>query len=236
MATTRNQKNSSGLTRRLVAAGASIAVAVPMGMMLASPASAATPEETASMLQAMVAEEKLAHDVYVTLGDLYDVRTFDNIARAESKHQDALRVLMTTYGVTDPTVGDAVGEFDDPEVQALYDSLVAQGDDSLASAAQVGIAIEELDIADLKEALADDQPADVARVLENLMAGSENHLAAFTNLADGGASAPADGTGMQNGRGSGKQGAGHQGAGKQGTGQQGAGQQGAGARDGSCVN
>lgn len=230
MATIRNHKSTQALTRRLVAAGASIAVAVPMGMMLAAPASAATPAETASMLQAMVAEEKLAHDVYVTLGDLYDVRTFDNIARAETKHQDALRVLLDAYGVTDPTVGDAVGEFDDPDVQALYDSLVAQGDDSLAAAAQVGITIEKLDIADLKDALADDQPADVARVLENLMAGSENHLAAFTNLADGGATAPADGTGMQNGRGRG-QGAGRQAAGMQ----QGTGQQGTGVRDGSCL-
>lgn len=234
MATIRNQKNNQALTHRLVAAGASIAVAVPMGVMLAVPASAATSAETASMLQAMVAEEKLAHDVYTTLGDLYDVRTFDNIARAESRHQDALRVVMATYGVTDPTVGDPVGEFDDPEVQALYDSLVAQGEDSLAAAAQVGIRIEKLDIADLKGALADDHPADVERVLENLMAGSQNHLAAFTNLADGGASAPADGTGMQNGRGMQKgRGAG---VGRQASGaQQGAGQQGAGTRDGSCL-
>ena len=243
MTTTRNQKRTTALARRLVAAGASIAVAVPMGMALAAPAGAATSAETAAMLQAMVAEEKLAHDVYVSLGDLYDVRTFDNIARAETRHQDAIRVLMNTYGVMDPTVGDAVGEFDDPNVQALYDSLVAQGDDSLAAAAQVGITIEKLDIADLQQALDEDQPADVARVLKSLMSGSENHLAAFTNLANGGATAAADGTGMQNGRqgagrpGAGRQGAGRQGAGRQGTStSQGAGaQQGTGARDGSCL-
>lgn len=229
MTTTRNHTSSQTLTRRIIAAGAGIAVAVPMGMMLAGPASAATPAETAAMLQAMVAEEKLAHDVYVTLGDLYDVRTFDNIARAETKHQDAVRVLLDAYGVTDPTIGDAVGVFDDPEVQALYDSLVARGDDSLAAAAQVGITIERLDIADLRTALADDQPADVARVLENLMAGSERHLAAFTSLADGGSSASADGTGMKNGRGRGA------GAGRQATMQGSGTQQAAGARDGSCL-
>jgi hypothetical protein len=203
MATTRNHLNRTAMTHRIVAAGASIAVAVPLGMMLASPASAATSADTASMLQAMAAEEKLAHDVYVTLGDLYDVRTFDNIARAESRHQASVRMLMDTYGVMDPTVGDAVGEFDDPKVQELFDALVAQGDDSLAAAAQVGIAIEKMDIADLQDALADDQPADVTRVLERLMSGSTKHLAAFTNLADAGAVAPADGTGGQNGRGRG---------------------------------
>jgi hypothetical protein len=172
-------------TRRLTALGVGAVIAVPLTVASMSPASAAVPTETAAMLQAMVVEEKLAHDIYVTLGDLYSVRRFDAIARSESRHQSAVRRVMDAHAVVDPTAGDPVGAFDDPDVQKMYDDLVAQGSASLAAAAQVGIAIETMDIADLDEALAADQPADVTRVLSRLRAGSENHLAAFTRLADG---------------------------------------------------
>lgn len=172
-------------TRGLAALGAGMAIVVPLTVASMSPASAAVSTETAAMLQAMVVEEKLAHDVYVTLGDLYSVRSFDAIADSESRHQSAVRRVMKSHAVVDPTVGDPVGAFDDPDVQRMYDDLVAQGSASLAAAAQVGMAIETMDIADLDEALAVDQPADVTRVLSRLRAGSENHLAAFTRVADG---------------------------------------------------
>jgi hypothetical protein len=146
---------------------------------------AATPLSTATIevLEHMVTEEKLAHDVYVTLGDGHDVTTFDRIATSEARHTDAVRALLEGYGVDDPTAGDAVGVFDDPYFQGLYDDLVAQGEPSLAAAAGVGILIEELDIADLREAIAQDHAADVIRVLSNLLRGSEHHLAAFQALA-----------------------------------------------------
>ena len=35
---------------------------------------------TATMLQEMAAEEKLSHDIYVTLDDMFDVSTFDDPA------------------------------------------------------------------------------------------------------------------------------------------------------------
>lgn len=219
-------------TRRITALAASVALAVPLGMAVAQPASAAVSADTADMLQAIVAEEKLAHDVYTTLGDLYSVRTFDSIANAESRHQDALRSLMATHGVVDPTVGDAVGEFDDAAVQRLYDDLVSQGRESLEAAAQVGITIEKLDIADLDEALAADPPADVARVLASLRSGSEKHLAAFTRLAENGTAASA---GQQ--QGSSQAGRG-QGNGRFAQGRQVAGASGMNAqsqRDGSCL-
>lgn len=198
-------------TRRLTALGAGITIAVPLALASMAPAAAAASTDTAAVLQAMVAEEKLAHDVYITLGDLYSVRTFDAIASAEARHQAAVRSVMAVHEVVDPTVGDRVGEFDDPAVQKLYDDLVEQGSTSLTAAAQVGITIERMDIEDLDEALAADPPADVARVLASLRAGSEKHLAAFTRLADGNAvaagtarMAPVGGMGYQGGRGAGR--------------------------------
>lgn len=132
-------------------------------------------------LQYMVAEEKLAHDVYVTLGGAFSLRVFDKIARAELTHMSAVRGLLETYGITDPTVGDKVGEFDDPTLQALYDSLVKEGLESRTAALEVGVTIEEMDIADLKAFLNENTAVDVERVLNSLLRGSQRHLNAFEN-------------------------------------------------------
>ena len=198
-------------TRHLTALAAGVTIAVPLALASMAPASAAVSTDTAAMLQAMVAEEKLAHDVYVTLGDLYSVRSFDAIASAEARHQSAVRYVMAVHDVVDLTEGDPVGTFDDPAVQKLYDDLVEQGSTSLTAAAQVGMTIERMDIADLDDALAADPPADVARVLAGLRSGSEKHLSAFTRLADGNSmaagpvgGAPKGGAGHQGGRGIGR--------------------------------
>lgn len=130
-------------------------------------------------LRYIVAEEKLAHDVYVTLSDEYSLRVFDNIARAELTHMQAVRSLLDAYGIKDPTVGDKVGEFDDPTLQVMYDNLIEKGMESRTSALEVGVEIEKMDIADLRELLKDNTAVDVERVLNSLLRGSQRHLAAF---------------------------------------------------------
>jgi hypothetical protein len=195
----------STTTRRLLTGIAAAAVAVPVTLMGATTANAAPlSDETVEMLQYMVAEEKLARDVYTVLGDTYDVAVFDRIASSEARHMASVRVLLTRYGIADPTVGDAAGYFDNAALQSLYDDLVAKGLTSLTAAADVGMTIEKVDIADLDDALDTTSAADITRVLSNLRSGSENHLAAFTSLkADPTAVHPADGTGTnaQQGRG-----------------------------------
>lgn len=205
------------ITRRLLTGLAAGAVVIPAALMGATSASAATlSDETVDMLQYMVAEEKLARDVYTVLGATYDSRVFTTIARSESRHMSSVRMLLDRYDISDPTLGDAAGHFDDPTLQALYDDLVEKGLTSITAAAEVGITIEKVDIADLDEALDTTSAADITRVLSNLRSGSENHLAAFTALkADPTAVHPADGTGTQNGRGGRGQGAGmHAGQGR----------------------
>ena len=165
-------------TKRFLALAVTLPlVIVPLGMQVG--AQAASPKVSASLLKYLVAEEKLAHDVYVTLGDEYGLRIFDNIAQAESTHMSAVQSLLAKYGIKDPTVGDKVGVFDDPELQKLYDDLIEQGMQSRQDAIEVGIAIEEMDIADIEKALDAGQVPDVENVLERLLAGSERHLSAF---------------------------------------------------------
>jgi hypothetical protein len=133
----------------------------------------------AEMLTFIVQEEKLAHDLYVQLASTSGAQQFANIVNSESTHISLVQGLLVSYNIVDPTVGLAEGEFLDQDLQALYDSLLASGSVDRAGAIAAGIAVEEKDIADLEAMLATDLPSDVASVLERLLSGSQNHLAAF---------------------------------------------------------
>ena len=177
-------KTQATRTKAFAAATAAVgAVAIGAGLLAAAPANAAD-QETVDMLTFMVQEEKMARDLYLEFADEYGARQFTNIARSEQKHMDAVRVLLDRYGIADPTEGDAIGDFDNARIQALYDDLHTKGMESLAKAAKVGITVEKVDIADINDML-DDKPAgDISRVLKNLKAGSYNHLGAFRTLRD----------------------------------------------------
>ena len=148
---------------------------------LVVPGSTVTADETAS-LTFMVEEEKLAHDLYVELGDAWDLRVFVNIARAETQHEDAVRSLLDAYGIDDPTSGMRVGEFVDPNLQGLYDTLLAKGLSSTTDALEAGALVEETDIADLRTRESTNVAID--QVFGQLEAGSDNHLRAFTTNLD----------------------------------------------------
>ena len=124
-------------------------------------------------------EEKLARDVYLVLGEQWQMQVFSNIASSESTHMEAVKGLIDHYGLSDPTDGKEIGEFANVDLQALYDQLVAQGSKSLVDALRVGAAIEEIDILDLEERIAQTDKADIQVVYDNLTRGSRNHLRAF---------------------------------------------------------
>ena len=195
------------------------------GLILVVPASsAATPTAAeASDLQYMREEEKLARDVYQVLAAKWTTATvFQRIAQSEQRHMDAVKVVLDRYGISDPAAGTKQGEFVNPQLQKLYDDLVAEGSTSLAAALAVGVQIEEVDIADLEKALAGTSNDDLERLYGNLLRASKNHLQAFTTTTDG--TLPTQGLGQGRGRGHG------QGQGL------GAGQaQGAQLRDGTCT-
>jgi len=136
--------------------------------------------EEAEALLFMREEEKLAHDVYVTFYEKWSVPTFQNIASSEQAHTDSVKVLLDRYGLDDPAAAQ-VGVFTNPELQALYTELVARGSQSLSEALKAGAAIEEIDILDLEERLAQTDNADIQQVFNNLLRGSYNHLRAFAS-------------------------------------------------------
>lgn len=162
-----------------VAAPASTAATVP------APTATAASAQLAADLAFMLEEERLAHDVYTELGEKWDVRIFTNIATSEQRHTDSIAALMTTYKIAAPEGTPVSGTYENDALQALYNDLIAQGSVSVEEAMKVGRLIEQTDIADLDERIARTSEADVKAVLENLRAGSVNHLAAFDRQIDG---------------------------------------------------
>ncbi|PKO48916.1 MAG: hypothetical protein CVU31_03110 [Betaproteobacteria bacterium HGW-Betaproteobacteria-4] len=138
--------------------------------------------EAIDSLRYMIEEEKLAGDVYRSFGTLYPtIMPFRNIPRSEDTHVAALVGQANLIGldISDLT-SLAAGQFHNPSLQSLYQSLVAQGSTSSFAALTVGKNIELLDIADLTAARAL-IPVDSSlyTVYGNLMNASNKHLTAF---------------------------------------------------------
>ena len=161
---------------------AAVALAVIAAIGMAPMANAATRPTTAQKLQLqyLVEEEKLARDVYAYLSANVTSQKFSNIVNSEQTHMDQISALLKTYNYFNPTTTRAAGVFRDKSLQALYNTLIAQGSVDVAAAMQVGRDIENLDIKDLQVMLKATMPADMKLALDNLLKGSYNHLAAFS--------------------------------------------------------
>ena len=136
-----------------------------------------SPEEEGLLF--MAEEEKLAGDVYSSLNEIWSLRVFDNIGRAERTHQAAVETLLVRYSLAIPA--NPPGEFSNETLQSLYNDLVSRGGLSVEEALRAGASIEELDILDLEERMAQTDKEDIQLVYSNLKRGSENHLRAFVN-------------------------------------------------------
>lgn len=164
-------------------------------------------------LLTMVDEERMARDLYSAFAAQYpDAAQFASIANAEQRHYDRILMLVNAYELATPS--SVAGTYDTAAVQSLYDDWFAQGSASVDAAYAVGVELESVDIADLKAAIDESDNADLDQAYGRLLAGSENHLAAFEAGADyvpgthtnGGQM----GQGMQDGTGQGQTGQGMQ--------------------------
>ncbi len=129
-------------------------------------------------------EEKVARDVYITLGRQYpDENTFAKIQLSEQEHMLAAQVLCERYGIDTSDVDislndDAIGQFELHEMQVLYNTCIELGSVSHLEAVKVGELVEITDIKDI-EIASEGMPADVLRTYDNLKAGSYEHLDAY---------------------------------------------------------
>ena len=187
LANTNSQTTGKRLMNRKSLLGLGLALFFIVGLVVwVQPASAQTTSgglTTADVdsLLYMREEEKLAHDVYVTLYNLWGAPLFNNIAASEQNHTEMVLALLNQYGLADPAAGNGVGEFTNSDLQALYDDLVSQGSQSYEAALLVGGLIEEVDIADLRAELETTNVAAIQQVYQSLLSASGNHLNGFAN-------------------------------------------------------
>jgi hypothetical protein len=127
----------------------------------------------------MLEEERLARDVYDHLFVKWGLSQFENISTSEQSHMDAVETLLKKYDL--PYSILEAGTFQNADLQAAYNSLVAQGNEDLVGALTSGATIEDLDIFDLENWMDQIENDEILNVFSKLQCGSRNHLRAFTN-------------------------------------------------------
>lgn len=137
-------------------------------------------EEQKNMLFYIYEGEKVARDLYITLGKIHkNEDTFALMQFSEQKHINCARDLCDTYGVETSQVNeDNVGDFRSPVLQALYDACTEKGEKSLHDALEVGEFIETTEIEDLEQASVG-MPSDIIHVYENIKKRNLRHLDTF---------------------------------------------------------
>ena len=128
-------------------------------------------------------EEKLARDVYIFAYSQWGNTVFDSISESEQEHTDKILALLVKYNLEDPAL-EAEGEFNDEELQHLYNDLIGEVQNSEISALYVGTAIEEIDIIDILDAIERTDNRDIKTVYGNLLDGSKSHLRAFVKVLE----------------------------------------------------
>lgn len=153
-------------------------------------------------LEFMCEEEKLARDVYITLGSRHPESTiFGRIDDSEERHKCSVADMLEKYGVPNPSTNDNVGVFTGEAYgwyfTERYNALVEKGTATVLDALYVGAFIEELDMLDINQCpkvivdidngindvsecgkIYTDKP-DIQRLYGSLLEGSENHLRAY---------------------------------------------------------
>ena len=166
---------TAAVSASIIFAATAIAEKIESGL----PDQALTEVEIAGLLF-MREEEKLARDSYLVLFDSWGIPVFDNISGSEQLHMDAMKALIDRYGLEDPVKDELViGEYQNQDLQALFDTLMAKGELSATDALEVGAVIEETDIIDIHHEIDLAEQEDIISTYESLVCGSRNHLRAF---------------------------------------------------------
>jgi hypothetical protein len=83
-------------------------------------------------------EEKLARDVYLTLGKIYKQKMFVNIPKSEQRHMNAIKALLDKHKIADPVTNNEIGSFSNPTFKKLCDDLIKKRSVSFNDAMLVG--------------------------------------------------------------------------------------------------
>lgn len=126
----------------------------------------------------MYEEEKLARDTYTYLYQKWQILEFNSIQKSEQSHMNAVENILIKYNISYPKLD--IGQFQNQELQNLYNLLISKGNISNIEALKVGATIEDVDIYDLQNQSSVTTNTLILKVYSNLMCGSRNHLRAFS--------------------------------------------------------
>ena len=145
--------------------------------------SSLTDEEIAGLMW-MREEEQLAHDVYVVLGELWNLRIFDNISGAETAHIDAVSGLLDLYGLDDPAAGNDAGHLHRSRTPASL-RPARGGRQSIAGGGAGGRRVHRgARHRRPRRTFRGHGHPEISAVYANLERGSRNHLRAFFSQLD----------------------------------------------------
>lgn len=124
-------------------------------------------------------QAKVGRDAYLTFYDNWDKPVFASIAESEQRHMDAILPLLEMYGLSDLVEDDTRGVFGDERHTAIYNGLLERG--ALSEFAAFGAAayMEELEIDELRGAIASTDEQPLVDTYTNLLAASYNHLRVY---------------------------------------------------------
>ena len=192
----------NGAVSLAIFAGAGSAIATGGKSMSVSTDDAALDYNEQTHLNFMREEEKLARDVYQTLGTMYpDSAIFGNIDDSEQRHTRAVKAMIEKYGYEDPNTNDNVGVYTGEDYgwyfTEKYNLLVERASASELEALYVGAFIEELDMKDINQCpqvIVDTDngindvsecgkvytdSSDVQKLYSSLLDGSDSHLEGY---------------------------------------------------------
>lgn len=154
------------------------------------------------MLRYALEDERMAQAEYEGIMKTFDVkRPFENIAKAEEKHEEAILRLYQAKGIPVPDF--------DPQSYVVIPNTMAE-------IYRIGVEAEIKNIAMYEKFLGQDLDEDVRAVFQALKKGSENHLKAFERGDRNGSMTGQQNNGKpNNGNQNNRQGAGNQGTNKQ---------------------
>jgi len=169
-----------------------LVVATVMASLVAIPAWAgngigggitALSDEEITHLNYMREEEKLARDVYLFMYGKWNAVIFTQVADSEQQHMDTMKKMLDKYNLPDPASTE-IGDFNNLDLQAKYDELIAAGSDSYVDGLYVGATIEEIDMIDIQEAIDFCDHVDLLTAYQHLLEGSKNHLRAYVGTLE----------------------------------------------------
>ncbi|MCF6259102.1 MAG: DUF2202 domain-containing protein [Gammaproteobacteria bacterium] len=129
-----------------------------------------------SSLLFMFEQKILAHDVFTTLHQHWQKRRFAILLRTESRHLRAIKRRLQNNGLTDQTLNNSTGVFNNSELQELYWELVDRGQNSVLDALHVSAFIKEMDIVNLQSVIDTSEKTKITRFYQKLMSSSKKHL------------------------------------------------------------